>query len=60
MTQADVADLTGIARSAFSMIESGQRNPSVKVAQRIGKVLKIRWTVFFTQDNTNSVVGNAS
>ena len=49
MSQADVAELSGVARSAFSMYEIGLRNPSVKVAQKIGKVLKVKWTRFYTE-----------
>jgi putative transcriptional regulator len=47
LTQKEIADLVGISRSTYAMIESGERNPSVSVAKRIAGVLKFDWTIFF-------------
>lgn len=47
LSQQQVADETGIERSYYTKIENGLR-PSVKVAQRLGEVLGIDWTIFFT------------
>ncbi|MEC1552590.1 helix-turn-helix transcriptional regulator [Bacillus haynesii] len=44
-----VALKAGIERSYYTKIENGQK-PSVKVAQKLGKVLDFDWTLFFTQD----------
>lgn len=47
MTQQDLADKVGVVRQTISMIEMGQNKPSVVLAKKIGKVLKIKWTNFF-------------
>jgi len=47
-SQQDVARKVGIDRSYYSKIESGLA-PSVKVAQSIGEVLGIDWTIFFNK-----------
>lgn len=49
LSQEQVANLVGIERSYYTKIENGLR-PSVKVAQAIGKVLKIEWTIFFSEN----------
>lgn len=46
-SQEEIAEKSGITRQYYGMIESGQRNPSVKAAKQIGKVLNINWTLFF-------------
>nr|WP_188498758.1 helix-turn-helix transcriptional regulator [Pullulanibacillus pueri] len=48
-TQAQVARLSGIERSYYTKIENGTM-PSVKVAQRIAKVLNFDWTLFFVEN----------
>lgn len=47
MSQEQVANQADIARTTYSSIEQGRRNPSVAVAKRIAKVLEIDWTIFF-------------
>lgn len=47
LTQAQAAKKCGISRSHFAQIESGQRNPSVKVAKRIAVNLNFHWVIFF-------------
>jgi len=44
----DVANLCGITRQYYGMIEAGLRNPSVLVAKRIAEVLNCDWTLFFS------------
>ncbi|NQX68460.1 helix-turn-helix transcriptional regulator [Paenibacillus alba] len=46
-TQEQVADSTEIKRPYYTMIETGYRNPSVKVAKKIANVLGFNWTIFF-------------
>lgn len=46
-TQQEVADACNIDRAYLSLIESGKRVPSVKVAKRLGLKLEIDWTFFF-------------
>lgn len=47
LTQAEVAKRSGIARQTYSMIETGERNPSVPVGKKIAEVLGFDWTLFF-------------
>lgn len=47
LTQQDVADKANIRRAYYTMIEQGNRNPSVNVAKSIASVLDIDWTIFF-------------
>lgn len=47
LTQQDVADKANIRRAYYTMIEQGNRNPSVNVAKSIANVLDIDWTIFF-------------
>ncbi|SEA52830.1 DNA-binding transcriptional regulator, XRE-family HTH domain [Thalassobacillus cyri] len=46
-TQSKVAELSGIERSYYTMIEKGNRNPSVFVAKSIASTLGFEWTIFF-------------
>lgn len=46
-THEEVAQLVGIKRQYYSMIENGTRTPSVGVAKKIGAVLGFDWTIFF-------------
>ncbi|MGG1574863.1 helix-turn-helix transcriptional regulator [Fictibacillus sp. NRS-1165] len=48
-THQEVADLLGkgITRQYYSMIEKGERRPSVNVAKKLGELLGIKWTIFF-------------
>lgn len=39
MTQEDVAKISGIHRSYYSLIEIGQRNPTLKIAIKIATAL---------------------
>lgn len=46
-TQKQVAELSKVSEEYISLIESGKRKPSVKVAKKLGAVLDIQWTIFF-------------
>ena len=46
-TQKQVAELAKISEEYISLIESGKRKPSVKVAKKLGAILEIQWTIFF-------------
>lgn len=50
MTQGQVADAVGIARESYTNIENGIRNPSVKVARRLGSVLEFDWCQLYEDD----------
>lgn len=43
----EVAKQCGIDESTYCLIEHGKRNPSVKTAKKIAKVLDFDWTAFF-------------
>ena len=47
LSQQELADKVGISREYISMIENGERNPSVNIAKKIGDLLNINWTYFF-------------
>lgn len=47
MTQAGLAEKSGLSRSYISLLESGKRAPSVKAAKKLGVALGIQWTEFF-------------
>lgn len=42
-TQQRLADEVGLTQTAISLIENGERSPSVKVAKRLGYVLDFNW-----------------
>lgn len=46
-TQKQVAELAKVSEEYISLIESGKRKPSVKVAKKLGAILEIQWTIFF-------------
>lgn len=47
MTQIEVAKAVGIAKSSYSLIENGERNPSGKVAIQIAQLLEFDMSLFF-------------
>ncbi|MFJ8516140.1 helix-turn-helix domain-containing protein [Lysinibacillus xylanilyticus] len=49
LSHEQVSTRVGIERSYYTKIENGLR-PSVKVAQAIGRVLSIDWTIFFNEN----------
>lgn len=48
LTQQQLADLIGCARSVITMIETNEHyKPSVPTAKQIGHILDFNWTKFF-------------
>lgn len=47
LTHDSVAEKCEIERAYYTMIESGSRTPSVKVAKSIGEAIGFDWTIFF-------------
>ncbi|MMZ57946.1 helix-turn-helix protein [compost metagenome] len=43
----EVAKLCEISRSYYTLIENGDKTPSVKVAKKIAKTLDFDWPLFF-------------
>lgn len=54
LTQQSVADRSGIERSYYTMIESGNRTPSVQVAKEIALIIGFDWTIFFETECNES------
>ncbi len=48
LTQQEMADEVGVSRQYYNDIENGKRQPSVTIAKKIGEVLEVEWTIFFT------------
>ena len=48
LTQQEIADKIGVSRQYYTDLENEKRSPSVGLAQKIGDVLGIDWTIFFT------------
>ena len=47
LTQDELAKKVGVSRSQLAMIETGNSEPSVKLAKKLGEVLETEWTKFF-------------
>ncbi|MDU0332569.1 helix-turn-helix transcriptional regulator [Paenibacillus sp. 3LSP] len=58
MSHEDVAEKAKITRQYYGMIENGQRDPSVKVAQRLGEILNVNWTIFFESTSNKKLPNN--
>ena len=48
LRQEDVAESAGISRQYYNSIENARVEPTVAVAKKLGKVLGVEWTIFFT------------
>lgn len=53
-TQQRLAAAVGVTQTAISLIESGERKPSVKVARRLGNLLDFDWTELFDDQPTDA------
>lgn len=60
MTHEEVALNSGIKRAYYTMIERGHRSPSVEVAKRIAATLGFDWTIFFSQNGSESTHNDAN
>ena len=54
-TQEQVANHSNIHRGHYSLIETGDRTPSVAVAKRIAAYLGFDWTLFFELNCVDSL-----
>lgn len=50
MTQAKLASRVGVTQVAISLIETGERKPSVQMAKKIASVLDIAWPDLFEEE----------
>ena len=48
-SQESIAKKVGISQQHYSLIEKGEREPSVAVAKRIAAVLGFDWTKFYEE-----------
>lgn len=53
LTQLKIAELAGISRAYYAQIELGQRDPSIKVAKDISRVLSVSWSSFYEEEKTS-------
>lgn len=60
LTQEQVAELCGIKRPYYTMIETGKRRPSVDVAKKIAEVLVFDWILFFASEGSVSLPASES
>ena len=58
LTHQQVADLVGVKRQYYGMIENGDRTPSVTIAKKIAEVLDIEWTLFFENKSNKMLLKN--
>ena len=49
LTLKQLADKVNVSESFCSLIETGERRPSVETAKKLAKVLKFKWTKFFEE-----------
>lgn len=47
MSQFEMASFLQIPQSTYSYYEIGMRNPKIKKAKRLAKLLEINWTKFY-------------
>lgn len=50
LTMRQVGENAGITESYYSMIENGDRRPSVETAKKIAAVLGFDWTLFYEDE----------
>lgn len=50
LTMREVSEASEISESFYSMIENGERRPSVETAKKIAAVLGFDWTMFYPDD----------
>ncbi|UTQ09034.1 helix-turn-helix transcriptional regulator [Bacillus amyloliquefaciens] len=60
LTQKQVADRAGIARTTYASIEQGERNAGVPTAKAIAQVLGFHWTLFLTRNYAFRVMNSNS
>lgn len=47
LTMKQVAEMVRTSEANISLIETGKRHPTVRLAKRLGKLLGVPWTDFF-------------
>ena len=47
LSQEEIGQIVGLKQSSYSMIEIGERRPSVETAKKIAEALGFDWTRFY-------------
>lgn len=55
-TQKDLSQKVHVSREYISMLENGERKPSVNVAKKIAKELDFKWEIFFNQESNDTLI----
>lgn len=50
LTQQEVADGVGLAKTTIASYEQGYRNIGVPVAMKLAEFFKVKWTIFFEEE----------
>lgn len=56
MTQQQVAEILGITRSFYGMIETGDRNPTLELAKRIAELFQVEIEQIFFGEKSNETL----
>jgi putative transcriptional regulator len=56
LTQLDVASRVDISRAYYAQLELRQRNPSIRVARNIARLLGFNWVLFYEEENGSGPV----
>lgn len=56
LSQSELAVKVRVSREYISMIENGNRNPSVEVAKRIANALGFKWEYFFNEKSNETLL----
>lgn len=52
-SQQSIAELLQISRSFYSQLEVGTRNPSIRLAKKIGELFEVDWSFLFEEECCN-------
>jgi len=58
MSQQQVAEILGITRSFYGMIETGDRNPTLNLAKRIAELFQVDIEEIFFDDKSHTALHN--
>ena len=56
MTQAELAEVSGVKRTTIAMIESGKNTPSVSNAKKLASALGFEWFEFYEDGGNEDAI----